>query len=295
MQGVFDTGLLLFHLDLGAGADLDHGDAAGELGYPLLQLFAVIVGGGFLDLLADLGDPALDVLRFAGAVDDRGVFLAHLYALGRAEAVDFRAFEAETDLFGDHRAAGKNRDVFQHGLAAVAESRRLHRCDLDDAAHVVDHESRQRFAFDVFGDHEQRTAGLGHPFEQAEHVADIGNLLVDEEDHGIFELGAHGVLIVDEIRGKIAAVELHAFHHVELVFQPGTVFHGNHAFLADLFHRFGDDLADLLVGVRGNRAHLGDRGGVIAIRREFAEFVDDSDYGLVDAALEIHWIHAGGD
>jgi hypothetical protein len=36
--------------------------AAGELGKPLLQLLAVVVGGGLLDLRLDLGNAAVDVL-----------------------------------------------------------------------------------------------------------------------------------------------------------------------------------------------------------------------------------------
>ena len=58
VQRVFDAGLLLLHLDLGRRTDLDHGDAAGELGNALLQLLLVVVGGGFLDLLLDLSDAA---------------------------------------------------------------------------------------------------------------------------------------------------------------------------------------------------------------------------------------------
>ena len=61
VQRVFDAGLLLLHLDLGRGADLDHGDAAGELRNALLQLLLVVVGGGLLDLLLDLRDARLDV------------------------------------------------------------------------------------------------------------------------------------------------------------------------------------------------------------------------------------------
>src|SRR5690606_15965767 len=38
VQGVFDTSLLLFHLDFGGGTDLDHGNTAGQLGQALLQL-----------------------------------------------------------------------------------------------------------------------------------------------------------------------------------------------------------------------------------------------------------------
>jgi hypothetical protein len=50
VQRVLDAGLLLLHLDLGRGADVDLGDAAGELGEALLELLAVVVAGGVLDL-----------------------------------------------------------------------------------------------------------------------------------------------------------------------------------------------------------------------------------------------------
>src|SRR6185295_16416631 len=75
VQRVFDAGLLLFHLDLGGSADLDHGDTAGELGNTLLQLLLVVVGGRFGRLLADRLDARLDVGGLARATDDGGVFL----------------------------------------------------------------------------------------------------------------------------------------------------------------------------------------------------------------------------
>ena len=55
---VVDAILALLHLDLGRAADADHRDAARELGQPLLQLLAVVVGGGLLDLRLDLRDAA---------------------------------------------------------------------------------------------------------------------------------------------------------------------------------------------------------------------------------------------
>ena len=58
VQRVLEAGLLFLHLDLGGRADLDHRDAAGELCDALLQLFLVVVGGGILDLPADVLDPA---------------------------------------------------------------------------------------------------------------------------------------------------------------------------------------------------------------------------------------------
>jgi hypothetical protein len=59
---VLDARLLLLHLGLGGGADLDHRDAADQLGEALLELLAVVVGGGLLDLRADLLDAAGDRL-----------------------------------------------------------------------------------------------------------------------------------------------------------------------------------------------------------------------------------------
>jgi hypothetical protein len=59
-DGVLDAVLLLLELDLGGRADLDDADAAGELGEALLELLAVVVGVGVLDLGLDLGDPTLD-------------------------------------------------------------------------------------------------------------------------------------------------------------------------------------------------------------------------------------------
>jgi hypothetical protein len=88
VQRVVDAVLLLLDLDLGRAADADDGDAASQLGQTLLQLLAVVVRGGLLDLLLDLGDAALDLGLLAGAVDDRGVLLLDAHLLGAAEHVE---------------------------------------------------------------------------------------------------------------------------------------------------------------------------------------------------------------
>ena len=67
--------LLLLQLHLGGGADLEDGDAAGQLGQALLELLPVVVGVGVLDLGLDLVDPALDVVLVAGTLDDGGLVL----------------------------------------------------------------------------------------------------------------------------------------------------------------------------------------------------------------------------
>ena len=53
-DGVLDAVLLLLELNLGVGTDLDDADATGQLGQTLLQLLAVPVGVGALDLSLDL-------------------------------------------------------------------------------------------------------------------------------------------------------------------------------------------------------------------------------------------------
>ena len=136
-----------------------------------------------------------------------------------AEVVQRRLLERQADFIGDDRAAGEDRDVLQHGLAAIAEARRLDGGDLDDAADGVDHQRGERLALDVFGDDQQLTAALGDALEQRQQLADVGDLLVDQQDQRLVELGALALLIVDEIRREIAAVELHALDHFELVLE----------------------------------------------------------------------------
>src|SRR5581483_6381333 len=128
-------------------------DAARELGQTLLQLLAIVVRGGLLDLRVDLSDARLDVCLLAGAVDDRGVLLVDDHLLGATEHREINVLELDAEVFRDRLAPGQNRDVLQHGLAAITEARRLDGSDLEATAQTVDDEGGQRLAFDVFGDY----------------------------------------------------------------------------------------------------------------------------------------------
>ena len=233
--------------------------------------------------------------RFAGAVDDGGVFLVDLDLLGGAQVVNGGFFERQAHVFGDDGAAGENGDVLEHFLAAVTKARRLDGSDLEDAAQVVDHQGGQRFAFDVFGNDQQRLAGLGNGFEHGQQFADVGDLLLADEDQRVFQLDLLVLLVVDEVGRQVATVELHAFDHVQLVFEAGTVFNGDHAFLANLVHRGGDDFADGFIGVRRHGADLGNGLAVFAGHGQLLDFGGDGFDGLVDAALDVHRVNAGGD
>src|SRR5207302_2223850 len=124
---------------------VDLGDAAGELGEALLELLLVVVAGGAVDLVLQLLDAALDQLRVAAALDDRRVVLVDADLLGAAELVELDVLELDAQLLEDGGAAGDDRDVLEHRLAAVAEARGLDGADLERAAELVDDEGGEGF------------------------------------------------------------------------------------------------------------------------------------------------------
>jgi hypothetical protein len=163
VQRILDARLLLLHLGLGRGADVDHGHATGELRQTLLQLLLVVIRRGGVDRGADLLDAALDLRILTGTVDDRGVVLVDDDALGAAEVRQHRVLELEADFLADHLARRQRRDVAQHRLAAIAEARRLDGGDAERAAELVHDERGERLTIDVLGDDEQRPCPAARP------------------------------------------------------------------------------------------------------------------------------------
>src|SRR5262245_52504414 len=291
---VINAILALLHLDLGRAADADHRDAAGELGQTLLQLLAVVVRGGFLDLRLDLLNASLDVGLLAGTVDDGGVLLVDHHLLGAAGHREVDVLELDAEVFRDRLAAGQDRDVLQHGLAAIAEARRLDGGDLQAATQAVDDEGGEGFAFDVFSDDDQRLAGLHHGLEQRQQLVQRGELLLIDQDVGVVHFDAHLVGVGDEVGRDVAAVKLHALDDVEFGLERLGFLDRDDALVADLLHGVGEELADLGVAVGGNGADLGDllvRGDLVGVLLEVRNHGLDRE---VDTALQIHRVHAGG-
>ena len=121
---------------------------------------------------------------------------------------------------------------------------------------MVDDEGRERLALDVLGDNQQRPPSLHDLVEQRQHVLQRGNLsIADQDQHvlmnrlGLFKFG-------DEIRRDEPPVELHAFDDFERRLGRLGFFDRNYPLVADLVHRFGDELSNPVV-MRGNRADLG--------------------------------------
>jgi hypothetical protein len=68
VEGVLDARLLLLHLGLRGRPDADLRHAADELRKALLQLLAVVVGGGGIRVLAELLGARLDARGVSGAL-----------------------------------------------------------------------------------------------------------------------------------------------------------------------------------------------------------------------------------
>ena len=116
------------------------------------------------------------------ALDDRGGVLVDGDLLGPAELLQRQVLELHAQVLADQRAAGEDGDVAQHGLAAVAEAGGLDRAHVQHAAELVDHQRRQGLALDVLGDDQQRLARLGDLLQQRHQVAEVGDLLLVDQD-----------------------------------------------------------------------------------------------------------------
>ena len=90
--------------------------------------------------------------------------------------------ELDAQVFADNLAARENADIFEHGLAAIAETGRLYRGDVQGAAKFVDDQRRQRFAFNILGDDQHRLAHLRDLLEQWQQVFHRTDLLFMDQD-----------------------------------------------------------------------------------------------------------------
>ena len=202
--------------------------------------------------------------------------------------------QLQADLLGDHLAAGEDRDVLQHGLATVAEARRLDGDGLEGAADLVHDQGREGLAVDVLGDDQQRLAGLHDLLEHGQEVLDVGDLLVGHEDVGVLEDGLHALGVGDEVRRDVALVEAHALGQLEVEPEGVGLLDGDDAFLADLVHRLRDGVTD--GGVAAGRDRRGGRDLLagLDVLGHAEQLLGDSLDGLLDAALERHRVRAGG-
>ena len=294
VERVLDAQLLFLHFGLGRSADLDDRNTAGQLGQALLQLLLVVLGGRRLDLGVDLRDAGLDVVLGPGALDDGRGLLRDLDLTCVAELGQRGVLELHAEVGRDDLAAGQDGDILQHFLAAVAEAGGLDAHAGERAAQLVEDDGGQRLALDVVGDDNELLARVEHGLEHRQDLLNVRDLLVRDEDERVVNDGFHLVVIGDHIRSDIAAVELHTFDDLGIGLGGLALLDGDDAVLADLLHRLGDELADVLVTGR-DRADTRDVAAAAHGLGVGADGFDGRLGRLLDAAAHDHRIRAGGE
>ena len=206
---------------------------------------------------ADFLDAAFDLALLAFAADNGGVLLVGGNLIGAAQVLNGGRLELAAEFLGDHRAAGQDSDILQHGFAAIAKARGFNGQHIEHAAQFVQYESGEGFAIDIFSDDNEFTlANLDEFLQQRDDVLGSGDLLLIDQNISIGDDGFHLVGIGDEVSRKVAAIELHAFDKFGLIGHGLGLFDGNDAVLADLVHYVCDQFADM-----GFRGRVGGDGG----------------------------------
>ena len=213
---IFDAVLLLFELDLGGRADLEHRNTAGKLGQTLLELLAVVVAVGVLDLGLDLLDATVDLGLVAGTLDDRRLVLGHDDLASLTEHVERGASTLRPTSSLMTWPPVRMAMSCSIALRRSPKPGALTATDVERAADLVDHERGQRFAFDIFGDDHERLAGLHDLFEHRHEVTHGSDLGADEQDVGVVEHCFHAIGVGDEVGRDVALVEAHTFDEVHL-------------------------------------------------------------------------------
>src|SRR5436309_2968165 len=125
---------------------------------------------------------------------------------------------------------------------------------------------------------------LGDLLQHRQQVFDRGDLLVGDEDEGIFQHRLHLLGVGHKVRGDIALVEHHPLDHLDRRLDTLALLDGDHAIFADLVHGVGDEAAHRGI-VGGDAGHRLDR--VLGLDRlgDLADLLHRHSDGAVDAAL----------
>ena len=258
IEGILNPQLAVFELGFRGSPHLDHRHATGQLGDPLLQLLAVVIGVGVVELALDRGHAIANGGLVIAVGHDRGAVLGDRDAPGLPQLGEPGFLQAHGLVFTHHGAAGEDRDIGQHGLAAIAKAWRPHSRHLQHAAVLVYHQGGQGFAVHLLGQNQQRPAALRHRFEHGHQVGDGADLAVGDQDQGVFKDALTALLIGDEIGGAVAPIEGHPLGDFQLGGQGGRLLHSDHPVGANLGHGLGDHPTDLVVVAGAHGGHLTD-------------------------------------
>ena len=255
-QGVLDARLALLQLCLGGGADADHTDAADEVGKSLLELLAVPVRLDLLDLATKVLGARIHGGAIASTLEDGGVFLGDHHALGAAQLVEADGVQAQAHLLGDQRGTGQYGDVGEDGCAPVTERGGLHGDGRECTTHSVHHQGCQSLGLHVLGEDQQRPSRLHDQLQGREQVGDRGDLDIRDKNSRVVKHRLHRLLVGDQVRRYIAAIELHPLDDLDLGVDAGALLDGHDTLAADALEGLRDHGADELVAGADDRHPL---------------------------------------
>ncbi len=123
---------------------------------------------------------------------------------------------------------------------------------------------------------------------------DVGDLLLMDQDVGFLKHALHGLGVGHEVRRDVALVELHALDHFNGRGGAFGLLNGNDTVFADLFHRFGNQGADLRI-VTGDRGYVSDILVIVNGNGQLVNLSHCHFNRFFNALLEDHGIGAGSD
>src|SRR3974390_2795596 len=116
---------------------------------------------------------------------------------------------------------------------------------------------RKCLAFYIFGNHEERLAGLHHRFEERQQLVESREFLFIDQNVWVLHFDPHLLGVGDEVRRDVAAIKLHTLDYFELGRERLRLLRGDNPLVANLLHGIGNKAANLFIAVSRNRADLG--------------------------------------
>ena len=286
--------LALFCFYFCGSSHLDYGNSSCELGQPLLKLFAIVIGVGRFNFLADLGDSGLNVFLLAASAHNGGLVLGncHLFCSSKYAHVD--GVQLQSEVGRNDLSAGEDCHILQHCLAPVAKAGGLYCTGGESATDLVEDEGGQSLSVNVFGDDEQRLSGLHHKVGDVDDVLLAGDLVAGEEDVGVIEHGGLIVRVGHKVGSDIPLVKTHSLGELEIDSEFVVVLYGYNAVLAYLVEGLCDYLAHFGVACRNRSGSCDLLFGLNGLGVGQKLFYDGLS-GLFDALPESYGVGACND
>ena len=261
-----------------------------------MQFFAIVVAVGLIDFstnqIGTTGNRGLAARTF----HNNRVVGINVDFLGGTEIGNFDVLDFNAQIFEDRFSAGQHGNVFQHRFATVAVTGSFDGCNIENPAHLVDDESGESFAFNVFGNDQQRLTTFRNLLEQRNQRLGVGDLLFEDQDFTVFEVDGLLLFVSHEVRRQIASLKLHPFDEIDVSLRSTTFFDRDHAILTDFDQSVSQNLADLLVVVTGNGGDRFDRFLIVGFDGfgELFQLLDHFADSLLSTASHCHRIGSGG-